>query len=345
MINLCENGVFAGINSYSGYVPLLRECVNGMKTVYILKGTSGCGKSTLLKRLYMRGLRLGKTAVPIRCSADNDSFDGVIFTEQCVSVVDGTAPHVLEPEIPLINETTIDITAEYDNGFADKYGKAVTDLLSAKKRCYDFAYAMLKSAGEAEKVIQRIIDDTADKRKIETFAAEIVKKHAKAKGKVYKIPCACFNCRGFTFSGIAPGMETIAITDKFGISETIIDTVCDICEQTGKKAGYIYSPVDAAKACGVFFDETAFISDRYFKPSCRKTVYGSRFIEKEKLAASAEELESLDKTRRDMIRRASRYMKDALDLHFETEKIYSLAADFEKADNAYVMLEKKILYS
>ena len=345
MINLCENGIFAGLNSYGGYVPLLRKCVSGMKTVYIIKGTSGCGKSTLLKRLYMRGMRLGKIAIPIRCSADNDSFDGVIFPELGIALVDGTAPHVLEPELPLINDTTVDITADYDNVFAEKYAKTVKKLMDSKKQCYCNAYAMLRSAGEMESIIEKYIGAVADESKLEKFANEFVKTNAKAEGNICKIPCACFNGSGFTFSGIAHGVDIITVTDTFGISEALINTICSICERNGKKAGYIYSPVDESKACGVFFESIALISNRYFKVPCKKSIYGSRFINKEKLIRLKQELSSIDKLRADLLQRASHYMKKALDIHFEIEKIYSLAADFEKADNAYIMLEKKIFRS
>ncbi len=36
----------------------------------------------------------------LHCAADNDSLDGVIITNLKAGIVDGTAPHVIETELP-----------------------------------------------------------------------------------------------------------------------------------------------------------------------------------------------------------------------------------------------------
>ncbi len=81
---------------------------------YIIKGGPGTGKSSLMKRLA--------DAFPddrkeiYHCSSDPDSLDAVVFTDRKVIFVDGTPPHVFEPEYPGAVQQIIDLGAYWDIG-------------------------------------------------------------------------------------------------------------------------------------------------------------------------------------------------------------------------------------
>ncbi len=70
----------------------------GPDIVYIIKGSSGNGKSTLLKRAAARVVERGLSVDYIHCSADPDSLDGIAVPARSLVMLDGTAPHTVEPE-------------------------------------------------------------------------------------------------------------------------------------------------------------------------------------------------------------------------------------------------------
>jgi len=83
---------FLGAISAEGFKSYFEPCLSRQKYSYIIKGGPGCGKSTAMKSLS------GPGCEHILCSSDPQSLDGILLPNG-TAVFDGTAPHVLEPEI------------------------------------------------------------------------------------------------------------------------------------------------------------------------------------------------------------------------------------------------------
>ncbi len=68
--------------------------------IFIIKGGPGVGKSTFMRKiaetLQNRGLDIELHC----CSSDNGSLDGVYIPALDVALIDGTAPHVVDPKNP-----------------------------------------------------------------------------------------------------------------------------------------------------------------------------------------------------------------------------------------------------
>lgn len=107
------NHYFLGGTSAAGFQTRFQEVIRepGYFT-YILKGGPGTGKSTLMKRLasyFSEG-----TIDAYRCSSDLHSLDAVVLHEKKVIIVDGTAPHIFQPEVPGVAQTLVDLGAHWD---------------------------------------------------------------------------------------------------------------------------------------------------------------------------------------------------------------------------------------
>ncbi len=66
----------------------------------VMKGGPGTGKSTFMKTLASD---LSKSGFDIEyhwCSSDNDSLDGIVVGDGRICLLDGTAPHVVDPRYP-----------------------------------------------------------------------------------------------------------------------------------------------------------------------------------------------------------------------------------------------------
>lgn len=95
---------------------------------YILKGGPGTGKSTLMKKFA--AAFADENPDVYRCSSDTNSVDAVVLPQRKIIIVDGTAPHVADPEYPAISGEIINLGALWDRS-------KITPHKDALIRCYE----------------------------------------------------------------------------------------------------------------------------------------------------------------------------------------------------------------
>ena len=107
---------FLGANSAGGFVSLYDTWIDQKNTqaFYVIKGGAGCGKSTLMKTVAHHLLNMGYEVEYIFCSGDPDSLDGIRIPRKNVAMVDGTAPHRMDPAYPGATGHYVDLGAGYD---------------------------------------------------------------------------------------------------------------------------------------------------------------------------------------------------------------------------------------
>ncbi|WP_430871687.1 hypothetical protein, partial [Escherichia coli] len=91
---------FAGGNTARGFYSLYDSSLQGLSRLFILKGGPGTGKSSLMKKIGNEWREKGYDVQFLHCSSDNKSIDGVLIPKLNAGIVDGTAPHVIEPKAP-----------------------------------------------------------------------------------------------------------------------------------------------------------------------------------------------------------------------------------------------------
>lgn len=68
--------------------------------IFVLKGGPGVGKSSFMRKLGEEMLARGYDCEFHCCSSDNGSLDGLVIPSIKVALLDGTAPHVVDPRNP-----------------------------------------------------------------------------------------------------------------------------------------------------------------------------------------------------------------------------------------------------
>lgn len=146
---------FLGRPTGNGFSTHIFELVNsGRYFTYILKGGPGTGKSTLMKRIAYEQAE----QEIYRCSSDPDSYDAVVLPRSNVMIIDGTAPHTIDPKYVGIRQKIIDLGDCLNTeklSLNDKRIILLTDECSAKHinaKCYIRAaqelYRDIESASE-----------------------------------------------------------------------------------------------------------------------------------------------------------------------------------------------------
>ncbi|GHU60842.1 hypothetical protein FACS1894171_2800 [Clostridia bacterium] len=129
---------FLGANSPTGFFSLYDWLIDieTANRIYIIKGGPGCGKSSFMRRISKNLAERDVKSEYIFCSSDPDSLDGVVFPELGVAVVDGTAPHVLEPKYTAVVEQYVNLGQFYDLPGIKASRSDIIEATNANKDCY-----------------------------------------------------------------------------------------------------------------------------------------------------------------------------------------------------------------
>jgi len=94
--------MFAGGNTSKGFFSYYDYVLPQEKAerIFILKGGPGVGKSTFMKKIAEGLCSEGCDMEYMHCSSDPGSLDGVVFPKKGVAIIDGTAPHIVDPKNP-----------------------------------------------------------------------------------------------------------------------------------------------------------------------------------------------------------------------------------------------------
>lgn len=162
---------FLGSNTPVGFVGTTEALYTPDRwQVYLLKSGAGTGKSSLLRRVYERLTAEGETAEVFCCSSDPDSLDAVRFPDRRLCLIDGTAPHCVEPlywgAVEQIVPLSICMGRLHDTASV----VALTDeKCSLHRRCCEHLYTAASLLNDG----RRIERDCLDCEKVRRFARRL----------------------------------------------------------------------------------------------------------------------------------------------------------------------------
>lgn len=150
---------FLGANSPQGFYSLYDQLIDPKQAnaIYILKGGPGCGKSSLMRRIGARAEEMGEHVEYIHCSGDPDSLDGIVLHDAKTAIVDGTAPHVVEPHYPGAVESYVNLGECYKREELRGLRQEIMNCMVGYKDCYKRAYRCLEAAAEVAEDMRSIL--------------------------------------------------------------------------------------------------------------------------------------------------------------------------------------------
>ena len=186
---MCDKNItfFLGAHTPKGFVSEFSQLYNPFDSwsMYILKGGPGTGKSGIMKRVATKAEELGLYHENIICSSDPDSFDAVIIPEIKFAIADGTSPHTIEPKFPGAVEEIVNLgdcwNGEMLRTRADKIREATLTCSELHRRSVRF----LNAAASLQNDTVRLLQNSADKAKIENYAARFAaREFGSPKGRI-----------------------------------------------------------------------------------------------------------------------------------------------------------------
>ena len=131
---------FAAANGYDGFISYFEKIFDprDFARIYILKGGPGTGKSSLMRKISREISSKGGICESILCSSDKDSLDGIICTnnEAKIAIIDGTAPHERDPQLPGTKDELINLGDHWDKRWLCAKQNEILELNLEKKNAY-----------------------------------------------------------------------------------------------------------------------------------------------------------------------------------------------------------------
>lgn len=336
--------IFPGNNSTRGFYSYYAQCLKGMEQIYILKGGPGTGKSSLMKGLGKRFQREGFVTEHWLCSSDPASLDGLILPKEKIAVVDGTAPHIVEPRYPGAVETLIPLGECWEDTLLKKAKARIILLTDRISAAFAEAYRHTAEIGKIGELLTVL--ETENEAETFPFSAPLPKiSGGKAELKPFfamaMTPLGVMDLREelwqrynnrFFLLGSDPTGRSRLLKALAAAAQRL-----QLCCEVG------YGPFDPATPVAVFFPDFDLAVT-----AVDDLPESSRLAEDRVLCfegKKTEAISALERKRQETVKKATAALAEAHRLHDELEAIYIDAMDFDKVAEKEKTIYQKIINS
>jgi len=176
--------MFPGGNTPKGFFSFYNNIINqeDAKRIFILKGGPGTGKSTFMKNIASEMLERGYDVEYMHCSSDNRSIDGIVIPGTGIAVIDGTAPHVIDPANPGAVDEIINLGEYWNEAGLMKYRRKILETTEEIRGIFARAYRHLKAAWHIYEDSAAIYEKAINKGKLNIFSEKLIEE------LFYKLP-------------------------------------------------------------------------------------------------------------------------------------------------------------
>jgi len=332
---------FASANTTLGFRNYFRSIFDPERfhQIYILKGGPGTGKSSLIKRIAMEAENRGLTVDRFLCSSDPNSLDGALIWEIGVAILDGTAPHAIEPNYPGIVENIVNTGAFWNKKLLLENKRFILFNIQEKSRYYRRAYQFLKAMGEIEKEIKMIGESALQNDKmeasIERTMQKICSKNKKPSEEIRLIHSYNFKGNNYLNSYASLSDSVYILEDNVFSAYLYLEQVLKKARENGQSIWIGYSNRFPDEIEAIFFPErkcSFIIGERNYANEEKNKEYHyvnmNRFLDKELIRQNRQKIRFGKKCSDMLLNGAKDAFQQAFLCHEKLEKIYVSAMDF-----------------
>lgn len=317
---------FPGSNTCAGFIGYFDELRRQARRTVILKGGPGVGKSTLMRETGKRWEEQGMTVTYYRCSGDPDSLDAVFAAELGFLVLDGTAPHVIDPQCPGAADSILNLGVCLREQILREQKDFIQNIQQEMAGCYARAYRCLAAAerfrADAAAVYESALSPE-NRRKLEDALFELLPKEPE--GNCRRLFAQAVTCQGILQCPDALTAEAVISLDApwgFDAHTLLLPLLREA--QRRRTAATVYAdPLDAQRIGHLSVGNTLFttavpLDARVLSPE----------FDRQKLARQGGAL-AFDKAVYELaLHQAVEALADAKQCHDRLERVYIDAMDY-----------------
>lgn len=349
---------FLGANSGEGFVSHFGDSFNafdGWRGI-IIKGGPGTGKSSFMKYIVAKAVDKGYAVELCPCSSDPDSLDAIIIKEIKTVILDGTAPHVVEPVYPGACEEIINLGEFWHGENLRQKADEIINVTRQNKKLHKRVSAYISAASELiydnYKLSRQFINLTkAEQFGIKT-AERLIPKNKNYAPKEWVRYLGGITPKGVvSFSGTVDDFykNVVVISDKYGgASNEIMTSVRRVALARGHEIITLKNPFLPSRIIDhILIPElsTAFVREyeyMHFDESHRR-IHARRFADINLLRGVRGRCVFNRRTARELLLEAGETLRQAKTVHDRLEKYYIDAMDFDALSRFAMQKAEQIL--
>jgi hypothetical protein len=353
---------YAGSNSSQGFYSLYDQVVKDLDRLYILKGGPGTGKSTFMRKIGLVMMDKGFDLEYLHCSSDNKSLDGIIIPYLNVGIVDGTAPHIIEPKYPGVVEKVIDLGAYRNDAFLSQYKNIIISLTKDIEINFNAAYSTMQEAKKIHLKKEEIYVEAMSFEKADHITQDLIR-------SIFSIPFEQDNNPKVTrkFFGASTPKGAINFIDnitedmtrRFIIKgrpgsgkSTLMKKIGSHAESKGLSVEYFPCAFDPQSLDMVIIPSLSVAvvdgtAPHIVDPYRLNDVVVDMFrlcMDTSVEDVHSEAINSLNTSYKNKMTLATNFLSEAKRLHDRLEEFYQQSMDFEKVDKRREEVLEEILY-
>jgi len=166
--------MFPGGNTGQGFYSFYHYITpDDARRKYIIKGGPGVGKSSLMKTLGDRCLSEGLEVEFHWCSSDNNSLDGIALPRYQLAVLDGTAPHVVDPRYPGAVDEIVNLGEQWNREVLVASRQAIINTTREIGLFFNRAYSHLAEAAQIYREMELLMAAKVKVEKLHSIALQL----------------------------------------------------------------------------------------------------------------------------------------------------------------------------
>ena len=327
--------LFAGANSGAGFVSFYDTILSDseIEHIYILKGGPGTGKSSFMRYAADRAKERGLSVELYKCSSDPDSLDAVVFGGK-YAILDGTAPHGVDPSFAGAREEIINLGAFWDSDKLQEQYPKIKELSSLKSESYTMAYRYLSASKNVSDINMKLVlpcfKEEKAKRAVDRLFESIKQGGGfeVSVGMIYSISMKG-GVRYDTYEHFAD--KIYVIDDHYECASLYLRLLMKKAMLTDTPVRVSYDPIDLDRPNAIFFpnDKKAFvIASKKWDIEGDVRINMKRFVDLEAISKIRNEYRLNQKLASALLSSATDALECAGKYHFELENIYVSCMDF-----------------
>lgn len=354
--------LYPGGNTRYGFYSFYNHLVlPRVKRKIVLKGGPGVGKSTFMKTIGEYFSQQGFDIEYHWCSSDNDSLDGLVIGDHHVCLLDGTAPHVVDPVYPGAVDEIVNLGEFWQRKNIQAHRDSIIKLTAEISRFFNLAYMRLQGSGiaydEWKSYYREGRDEEAIRRNIQALAPDFLNGEKSSDEKLRHLFAGAITPGGLmtkaeSLMNAASSIYSINGNPGSGIQD-LFQYVLGIIELAGIYAEIYHNPFDPAdidlillpESNKVLLDSSANLLNYAEKISnkYKRKLDFDQLLNTDKMAPRAKEIAEAEDHYAAGIRDAVNFIKTAKRLHDELEQYYIPAMDFDGIDELRIRLQEELM--
>ncbi len=346
--------LFPGANTSNGPFNFFDNIIPAnVNRIFCLKGGPGVGKSSLMKKLAKDFEEKGYSIELHFCPSDPSSLDGVVIKELGVVLLDGTAPHIVDPKDPGAIDEIVNLGEYWNLEGLEKNREGIVEAGKDIGESFKRAYKYLKAAESMYKGIEEKNISCMDYGKVNLLTDEFIEnifKGVENKG-VYKKERHLFGTAitpighlDYADSLLNDINKIYYLKGDIGAGKTtFLKRVYDKAVQKGMEVEVYHYPLIKDKIETIIIKDLNLAVTTSYIFGDRNIIDLDKFMNLDKQLKYVEELEYDKKLFNEFINYAILNLKKAKSKHDVIEAYYVPNMHFDKIDELRLQLVERIL--